>query len=166
MSSTLASKFRFYKPAKTKKHLYFFLEYCEQDLKNYVKSKGGKLSEDECINILQQITTGFKEVHKKNIIHRDIKPANFLIHKGCIKISDFGFARSVDNVEELMFLTFLGSPLYMSPQILGKEKFSSKCDIWSLGVTIFEILYGKPPYNAKNPKELLENIRNNKLKFP
>lgn len=124
-------------------------------MKNYVKSKGGKLSEDEVINILQQICNGFKEVIKKNIIHRDVKPANFLIHKGVIKISDFGFARTVDNVEELLFLTFLGSPLYMAPQILAKEKFSSKCDIWSLGVTIFEILYGRPPYNAKNPKELL-----------
>jgi serine/threonine-protein kinase ULK/ATG1 len=54
----------------------------------------------------------------------------------------------------------------MAPQILGKEKFSAKCDIWSLGVTIFEILYGVPPYNAKNPKELLENIRKLPLKFP
>jgi serine/threonine-protein kinase ULK/ATG1 len=50
----------------------------------------------------------------------------------------------------------------MAPQILGKEKFSSKCDIWSLGVTIYEILYGVAPYQAKNPKELLDKIR----KFP
>jgi serine/threonine-protein kinase ULK/ATG1 len=54
----------------------------------------------------------------------------------------------------------------MAPQILGREKFSSKCDVWSLGVTIFEILYGKTPYTASNPKELLENIRTKPLLFP
>jgi serine/threonine protein kinase len=59
-------------------------------------------------------------VHKNNVIHRDIKPANFLIHKGVIKISDFGFARTVNDVDEVVFLTFLGSPLYMAPQILAK----------------------------------------------
>jgi serine/threonine protein kinase len=53
------------------------------------------VEEDEVIDILQQICNGFKEVHNKNIIHRDIKPANFLIHKGVIKIADFGFARTV-----------------------------------------------------------------------
>lgn len=89
-------------------------------MKSYVKSKGGKLSEAEVIDILQQICNGFKVVHKNNVIHRDIKPANFLIHKGVIKISDFGFARTVNDVDEVIFLTFLGSPLYMAPQILAK----------------------------------------------
>ena len=100
------------------------------------------------------------------MIHRDIKPANFLIHNGVVKLSDFGFARVVDDLEEPLFLTFLGSPLYMAPQILAREKFSSKCDVWSLGVTIYEILYGKTPYTASNPKELLENIRTKPLLFP
>ena len=54
------------------------------------------------IDILQQICNGFKVVHKNNVIHRDIKPANFLIHKGVIKISDFGFARTVNDVDEVV----------------------------------------------------------------
>lgn len=54
---------KFYKPAKTAKHLYFFLEYCQQDLKSYVKSKGGRLSETEVQNILMQICMGLKVVH-------------------------------------------------------------------------------------------------------
>jgi serine/threonine-protein kinase ULK/ATG1 len=115
---------------------------------------------------LKQICNGFKEVHRKKIIHRDVKPANFLIHKGVVKIADFGFARVVDSVNEKAILTFLGSPLYMAPQVLAKEEFSSKCDVWSLGVTIYEILYGKTPFTAKNPKELLERLRNEQLTFP
>lgn len=105
-------------------------------------------------------------MHQKNIIHRDVKPANFLIHNGVVKIADFGFARVVDSVDESAVLTFLGSPLYMAPQVLAKEKFSSKCDVWSLGVTIYEILYGMTPFTAKNPKQLLERILNDKLVFP
>lgn len=73
------------------------------------------------------------------------------MHKGVVKIADFGFARAVNNLDEAQDLTLLGSPLYMAPQILAKQNFSSKCDVWSLGVTIFEILYGKTPYTAKNP---------------
>ena len=75
-----------------------------------------------------------------------------MIHKNVVKIADFGFARVVDSVEETAVLTFLGSPLYMAPQVLAKEKFSSKCDVWSLGVTIYEILYGRTPFTAKSPK--------------
>jgi serine/threonine-protein kinase ULK/ATG1 len=115
---------------------------------------------------LKQICNGFKEVHKKNIIHRDVKPANFLIHNNVVKIADFGFARVVDSVDESAVLTFLGSPLYMAPQVLAKQKFSSKCDVWSLGVTIYEILYGRTPYTAKSPKELLDRILTDPLNFP
>lgn len=96
------------------------MEYCQQDIKSYVASKGGRLSEVEVRSILRQICNGFKEVHQKNIIHRDIKPANFLIHNSVVKIADFGFARVVDSVNEEAILTFLGSPLYMAPQVLAK----------------------------------------------
>ena len=85
-----------------------------------MKSKQGRLCETEIQNILMQICNGLKVLHENNVIHRDIKPANFLIHNGVVKISDFGFARVVDDLEEPLFLTFLGSPLYMAPQILAR----------------------------------------------
>ena len=59
------------------------------------------------------------------------------MHKGVVKIADFGFARVVTSIDEAQDLTLLGSPLYMAPQILAKQNFSSKCDVWSLGVTIY-----------------------------
>ncbi len=120
----------------------------------------------ETIDIFQQICSGFKTVHAKNIIHRDIKPANFLIHNGVVKISDFGFARTVDTTEDPKLMTFLGSPLYMAPQILGKAKFSSKCDVWSLGITIFELLFGRTPFRASSPEQLLTKIKTTELVFP
>lgn len=72
------------------------------------------MSEKESILFFQHICEGFKDLNKKNIIHRDIKPANLLLHEGSIKISDFGFARSIDGDEAGKY-TRLGSPLYMAP---------------------------------------------------
>ena len=90
-------------------------------------------------------------------MHRDIKPANILLHNGNVicylgfaKISDFGFARVVDDMEGQDKFTLLGTPLYMTPQILDQKKFNSKCDIWSLGVMFYEMLYGCTPWNAKS----------------
>jgi serine/threonine protein kinase len=94
-------------------------------------------------------------LQQNNVIHRDIKPANILIKNGVAKITDFGFARIVDNVDDKVAHTFLGSPLYMSPEILAKKEFSAKCDVWSLGMTFYEMLYGRTPWTAGNIPALL-----------
>lgn len=61
-----------------------------------------------------------------------------------------------------MTRTVVGTPLYMSPQILAKEPYNSKCDIWSVGVLFYELLYGRHPWKGKGLKELLQNIKNNR----
>lgn len=108
---------------------------------------------------LKHIVEGFKTLHQLKIIHRDIKPANILLHKGVAKITDFGFARVIDTgmngnaiqyILDPAYFSRVGSPLYMAPQILEGLPFSSKCDIWSLGIMFFEMLYGKPPWDGEN----------------
>lgn len=143
-----------------------FLEYCaDGDLKKLLEKRGGKLPESEAVQYFRQICEGFKELYKNNIIHRDIKPANILLHKGIAHITDFGFARTLDcsGMNNQLKLTYLGTPLYMSPQILAEEYFSSKCDIWSLGMMFYELLYGRTPWTGKTPNELLDNIKNKPL---
>ncbi|EGR34357.1 protein kinase domain protein [Ichthyophthirius multifiliis] len=145
-----------------------FLEYCaDGDLKSHLEKRGGKLPESEAVQYFRQICEGFKELYKNNIIHRDIKPANILLHKGVAHITDFGFARCLDStgMNSQLKLTYLGTPLYMSPQILAEENFSSKCDIWSLGMMFYELLYGRTPWTGKTPSELLENIKKKQLEF-
>jgi serine/threonine protein kinase len=95
---------------------------------------------------------GYKFLMSKGIIHRDLKPANILIKDEFYKIADFGFAKMSEgqNEEERIHQTSVGSPLYMCPQILNGKQYSNKCDVWSLGIIIYELLFGKPPYLAKS----------------
>jgi serine/threonine protein kinase len=73
-----------------------------------------------------------------------------LVKNGIYKIADFGFGRLVDNLDDETVKTILGSPVYSSPQILQFKPYSSKCDIWSLGILLFQMLYFKTPFDVKS----------------
>jgi serine/threonine-protein kinase ULK/ATG1 len=90
-----------------------------------------------------------KHLYKHNIAHRDLKPDNILVKNGVAKIIDFGFAKTLSNPFEVMN-EHLGTPLFMSPQIFDKQPYTSKSDIWSLGVTLHELIYKCDPYQAKD----------------
>jgi len=159
---------RMYAATRTSRNLYMFLEYCRDgDLKELLKKSGGHLSESEALEYFRQIVNGFKALYAKNIIHRDIKPANILLHEGTAKITDFGFARVIEgDMEKSGQFSKVGTPLYMSPQILDDQKFSAKCDIWSFGMMLYEMLYGKTPWTANSPYQLFQNIKKIPLEFP
>ena len=159
---------RMYAATRTSRNLYMFLEYCRDgDIKELLKTKRGHLSESEALLYFRQIIEGFKVLYQNKIIHRDIKPANILIHEGVAKITDFGFARVIDgDMEKSGQFSKVGTPLYMSPQILNDQKFSAKTDIWSLGMMLYEMLYGRTPWTADSPYRLYENINTQCLDFP
>lgn len=81
---------------------------------------------------------------KNGVIHRDLKPENILLRDDVLKIADFGFAKHSENNSFLR--TIVGTPAYMAPQILNEEKYTYKCDIWSLGVITYEMMVGKIPW--------------------
>ena len=155
---------KLYDIKKTSNNIYLMLEYCnEGDLMQYLKKKG-KLTEDEVIEFFVQILNAFKTLVKSKIMHRDFKLANILKHNGNIKIADFGFAKILG--DEAFTTTMLGSPLNMAPEILGNKDYNSKADIWSIGTCVYELLFGRPPYTAKNIVELLQKIQRTPFSLP
>jgi len=163
---------------RTPNNLYIFMEYCDGgDLDRYLRVKA-PISEELTLVFLKQIVNAFITIdklsimnskgNKVTIMHRDIKPANILFHKGKMKIADFGFAKFVDeNLKDTKLQhTILGTPLYMTPQILADDAYTTKCDVWSTGVVIYQCLFKKLPWSAFNIKEMLNNIKKIPLEFP
>lgn len=107
---------------------------------------------------------GSKYLQANGIIHRDLKPANILMKNGVCKISDFGFAKSLDE-ENAVMRSIVGTPLYMSPQILKRTKYTAKSDIWSIGLIYYEMLHGKTPWPANNELQLINAIYSRKPTF-
>ncbi|MBT8066611.1 MAG: protein kinase [Gammaproteobacteria bacterium] len=97
--------------------------------------------------------------HNQGVIHRDIKPANLLYNPkdGSLKISDFGVARLTDNNRTKTGIV-LGTPMYMSPEQLGAEDLTGLSDLFSLGVTLYELLVGEVPFKATNIAVLMTKI--------
>lgn len=105
-------------------------------------------------------------MHLNKIVHRDLKPENVLIDNIQnleIKLTDFGFATYFDQKGQLNEV--LGSPLYMPPEIVNRESYDSKVDIWSAGVMTYILLVGKPPFSGKTKSQVYQAITDNPLVF-
>ena len=104
-------------------------------------------NEGDIYKFSKEIIAGCDYFTSKGFIHRDIKPANILIKNGTIKIADFGLATEI--VDKDKSVTFAGTPQYMAPEILKesvKMKEIAKCDVWSVGVTLYELATGHLPF--------------------
>lgn len=121
------------------------------------------LKEEEALVIFRQLLEAFKELNKNNIMHRDLKPDNIFFSEGKVKLGDFGFCKML---EMNMAQTMLGSPIYMAPEILKEEIYTLKADIWSLGVVLFEMLFGYCPFESSSISQLINVIKDNELKIP
>ena len=147
---------------------YLVLDYCDSgDLEEHMKktSKGG-FPEETAVFYLKQIANGFQELRKNKIMHRDFKMANiFLKSDGTVVIGDFGFAKS--GVE--MTSTTLGTPLTMAPELLestGSTQYTSKADLWSIGIVFYHMLQGKYPFFGMTNPELVLDIKKKLVNMP
>lgn len=125
-----------------------------------IKITGRKLNEFEIASIAQAVLRGFEYLHSRKLIHRDIKAGNILLDiDGHAKIADFGVSAQINHTYDNS-KTFIGTPWWMSPDVLTHSDYNSKTDIWSLGITVIEIAEGEPPYsNLKMKLAMLKIIK-------
>ncbi len=139
---------------------YIIMDLCICNLEEYLKIREECLSIYEIFEVLNQLNNTFKLLNKENIIHMDLKPSNILlsidkIDKIKFKLSDYGSSKDLKNVNTI---TISGTPLTMAPEILKGEHISNKCDIWSLGIIIYYMLFRNYPYNGNTEFQILKNI--------
>jgi serine/threonine protein kinase len=131
---------------------YLIMEYVKgRDLSDHITEIRGPIPEPELSSLFGQILEGFEYAHAKKIVHRDIKPSNFIITAdGIVKVLDFGIAKMLDDADMSLTKTGtrLGTVLYMSPEQVRGEDLDERSDIYSLGVTLFQMATGQCPYDA------------------
>lgn len=126
---------------------YIVMELAEGiTLKEYIQKKG-KLEIVEAINIAMQIVNGIREAHAHGIIHRDIKPQNVMVAPdGRIKVMDFGIAKAV--TAQTITANTVGSVHYISPEQARGSACDERCDIYSIGITMYEMITGRVPFDG------------------
>jgi serine/threonine-protein kinase 11 len=137
--------------------VYLILEYAQGSL------KGQRFTEPQAVWIFNQVVHGLLYLHQQGMVHKDIKPSNLLLFdNGVVKIADFGVGHSFASAE-----TVIGTPLYQAPEFLSDEGGldPAKEDVWSLGVTMFESLFGRLPFVGETVYEIA-HASGNGLEFP
>ena len=130
-------------------------EYCNGgDVEGLIEKKKS-LPESEVIKIMKALVEGNAYLNEHGIIHRDIKPANMMIHDGAYKIADYGLSKVVG--EDGLAKSLNGSPVYQAPEITNaKTPYSALVDTFSIGIMLWECLYGNPGpwWNSKSVPHL------------
>jgi len=139
--------------------LYLIIDYCPNgDFTNLESINNEKL-------FFAEVILAFEYLHNKGVIYRDLKPDNILLDEsGHIKLCDFNLAKS-GMTKNKRANSFCGSPLYFSPEMVSIKGASYKCDIYGIGLLMYEIVTGQRAYSACNIKELYDKIKKNKINF-
>lgn len=141
--------------------LFLVMEYVSgQSLREYIAAKG-KIEPLEVVRIGQQIAQGLAAAHAQGVIHRDIKPGNVMLHKGATlaQLSDFGLARvTMDNADLSSQDQCVGTPSYMSPEMLRGQQVDARSDLFGLGCVFFQMLMGDSPFRGRTQAEVILKI--------
>ena len=148
----------------TEKYFIIIMELCDNNLfKELAKTKSG-FSVEKIKEILLQLNNVFKIMNENKIVHRDIKLHNILIKytnkekkEFKVLLSDYGVSNQIGSLTG-NFKTHAGTQIIMAPEILKGEKYNNKCDLWSLGVNIFQLYTKKPPYSGSYDNVILKQI--------
>ena len=140
-------------------------EFAEGELFEILEADGS-MPEVEVQNIAKQMISALHYLHSNKIIHRDMKPQNILIGPDRqLKLCDFGFARALTQ-QSLTLTSVKGTPLYMAPELVQEQPYDHTVDLWSLGVILYELFRGEPPFYTNNIIALVGLIVKDPVKWP
>ncbi len=142
---------------------YLVMDYVDGESAGELQHRMGRLSEDVAVRIVLGAAEGIAEAHRKGIVHRDVKPDNIMIDtEGRVRVTDLGLAKAFadDSQADLtQTQTGIGTPLYMSPeQFTSAKDVGPAADVWSLGVTLYDLLLGTPPWSHSSIFALARKI--------
>lgn len=140
--------------------LWIIMDYCGLGSLRQLIDLVGPLDEASVLYIAREMVLALVYLHSNNIIHRDIKAANILLtDQGQVKLGDFGVASQVLN--SLRRHSLVGSPYWMAPEVIKRSQYDGKADIWSLGISLYELLKGNPPLANVEPARAIFIIPKN-----
>jgi serine/threonine-protein kinase len=139
---------RVYDVGDVEGHTFFTMEYVDgEDLASLLR-RIGRLPEDKALDIARQLCAGLAAAHAKGVLHRDLKPANIMLDgRGQVVVTDFGLAGIADQIQGNDVRS--GTPAYMAPEQLAGKEVSTRSDIFSLGLVLYEVFTGKRAFTPK-----------------
>lgn len=149
---------------QTEHKIYFVMEFMKGgELFQHLK-RVSRFTEEQTKFITACLVLALGQLHNKDYIYRDLKPENVLLdEKGFAKLSDFGLAKSL-KVEDVA-TTFCGTPEYLAPEVILDKGCNRPADWWSLGILVYELIFGIPPFYSENVQKMYKNTIMNPLKF-
>jgi len=145
-------------------HIHFLLEPTLGGELSRILQEREVLNEDEVRFFTANIVLAFDYMHTRGIVYRDLKPENLLLDQdGYLKFVDFGFAKRID---DSMTYTLCGTPDYLAPEVVSGTGHNVAADWWTLGILIYEMLSGDPPFYSENEMGTYANIMKGDMTFP
>lgn len=159
---------KIYQTFRDDRKFYLVSEYINGQNLFQMVANNPKFNEHDAVKIISQVLKGAGYCHGQGLAHRDLRAENIIIERrksgDMVKIINFGLSLNFNDPSSLR-KDIVGQAHFMAPEIM-KKKYDFKCDIWSIGVLLYTLLSGKPPFNGKNDEEILQNVLDRPLKFP
>jgi eukaryotic-like serine/threonine-protein kinase len=156
-----------YDIGKSERVAYMAMEFLEGEELRSALASGQPLPLAQALDVIIQVAEGLAYAHERHVVHRDIKPANIMIVRdGLVKITDFGIARMRTTEVKTMTGMIMGSPKYMSPEQVAGRRADHRCDLFSLGVVLYESVTGVAPFQGDNIHGIMYQILNSVPPLP
>lgn len=152
---------------QTTSKLYFVLDYCPGGELFFHLSRKGRFDEAMARFYTAELVVALEHLHSLGVVYRDLKPENILLDEmGHIKLADFGLAKDAVTESDSGANSLCGTPEYLAPEVLARKGHGTAVDWWGLGMVLYEMLTGLPPWYTRNRQELFARIREAPLEIP